>query len=262
MVMLTSASMPDIQASPGIHVKQLPDCTAPQEPSLNVDLARLALRWAKEGAWRRRFPPQGPPQPASRRGRRIREPITLCLALDELITQKTGWRSSTALTVIGMWPSIVGPEIARHITAIDVEPETGALVLRPSSSAWATQIRLLAPTLIRRMNAEIGSETIRIIRILSPTGVKPPAKAVPVAPPLAASSRWVPRSKTRLYSGLTRSPLPIDPAVLAAARRQAQQTPREPENLLSDARTTAASTADLMRARALLRARSQRQPSE
>ncbi|MEV6131979.1 DUF721 domain-containing protein [Streptomyces violaceusniger] len=185
-------------------------------------------------------------------------------ALDELITQKTGL-SSTAATLIMQWPSIVGPEVARHVTAVDFNTDTRALVLRPDSVAWATQIRLLAPQLIRRLNADHGSETVRTVRILKP--VRPQLRSSAKAPPAVLAARPpspepVPGPQRPLYRRPPTAPRPVDLAVLAAAERQAQHTPREPEHLFRGPRSTPASPADRTRARALLRAQARRQPPE
>ncbi|MFD8627927.1 DciA family protein [Streptomyces hygroscopicus] len=238
------------------------DNIPPREPSAKVDIARIALRRAKEDVWRRHPQPRSAAPPTPRRGRTAPEPITLRAALDELIAQRMGWLSTTAAAVIAVWPSIVGEEVARHVTAVDVDPDAGALVLRPDSSAWATQVRLLAPMLIPRLNIEIGGETLTTIRLLPPPRLKPSAKAAPVARAPQPTPQWAPRSKTRLYSRPPRAPLPADPAVLAAAERQAQQTTREPEHLVPGPRSRPVPRVDRKRTRALLRARAQRQPSE
>jgi len=247
-------------------VNQLPDGTPPPDPRAKPDLARLTLRRAQQDARRGRFLPLSRPRTTiPRRGRSRPEPVVLGTAFDELITQKTGL-SSTVATLLMQWPSIVGPEVARHVRAVDFDTDTRALVLRPDSVAWATQIRLLAPQLIRRLNADNGSEIVRTVRILQPvrpqlrSSAKAPP-AVPAGPPPAPEP--VPGPQKPLYR---RPPTarPVDPAVLAAAGRQAQETPREPEYLFRGPRSTPASPADRTRTRALLRARARarRQPPE
>ena len=60
--------------------------------------------------------------------------------------------------VFGRWEELVGGEVARHCT-----PETftdGKLVVRTDSTAWATQLKLLAPTVVRRLNEELGHGTV------------------------------------------------------------------------------------------------------
>ena len=47
---------------------------------------------------------------------------------------------------MGRWAAIVGAEVAAH--AEPVAFDDGELVVSADSTAWATQIRLLAPTLL------------------------------------------------------------------------------------------------------------------
>ena len=70
--------------------------------------------------------------------------------------------------VFGRWAELVGAEVAQHCT-----PETfddGRLVARTDSTAWAIQLRLLAPTLVRRLNEELGHGTVTVIEVLGPHG--------------------------------------------------------------------------------------------
>lgn len=70
--------------------------------------------------------------------------------------------------VIGRWAELVGDEVAAHCT-----PETfedGKLVVRTDSTAWATQLKLLAPTVVRRLNEELGHGTVTLIEVLGPHG--------------------------------------------------------------------------------------------
>ena len=44
----------------------------------------------------------------------------------------------------------------------------GKLVVRTDSTAWATQLRLLAPSVVRRLNEDLGHGTVTVIDILGP----------------------------------------------------------------------------------------------
>jgi predicted nucleic acid-binding Zn ribbon protein len=46
----------------------------------------------------------------------------------------------------------------------------GELVLQAESTAWATQLRLLAPTVVKRINQELGDGSVRRIRAQGPAG--------------------------------------------------------------------------------------------
>ena len=60
----------------------------------------------------------------------------------------------------------MGREVGQH-----VKPESladGRLVVRTDSTAWATQMKLLAPDVVRRLNEVLGEETVRVIEPLGP----------------------------------------------------------------------------------------------
>jgi predicted nucleic acid-binding Zn ribbon protein len=97
----------------------------------------------------------------------------LSAAIDRLLDAE-GWALAAATgSVFGRWAEIVGPEVAAHTT-----PERlsgGELTVTASSTAWATQVRLLAGELVRRLNRELGDGTVQRVRVLGPVsgGRKP-----------------------------------------------------------------------------------------
>ncbi len=97
-----------------------------------------------------------------------RDPQTIDVTLERLVADQ-GW--STDLRVHGVfarWSAIVGRDIAEHSS-----PESfadGRLVVRADSTAWATQLTLLAGSLVRRLNDELGDETVRVIDVQGPRG--------------------------------------------------------------------------------------------
>jgi predicted nucleic acid-binding Zn ribbon protein len=46
----------------------------------------------------------------------------------------------------------------------------GRLLVQADSTAWATQTRMLASTLVRRLNEELGEGTVRVVEVVGPTG--------------------------------------------------------------------------------------------
>jgi len=71
-------------------------------------------------------------------------------------------------SAFGRWEQIVGPELAAH-----ARPDgfaDGELVVVVDSTAWATQLRLLAATLVQRLNAELGDGTVRRVKVRGPAG--------------------------------------------------------------------------------------------
>ncbi len=95
-----------------------------------------------------------------------RDPQTLDSALDHLVDQR-GWDVDLRVGgMFGRWAEIVGDEVAQHAT-----PETfadGTLVVRTDSTAWATQLTLLAPALVRRLNEDLGHGTVTVIEVRGP----------------------------------------------------------------------------------------------
>jgi predicted nucleic acid-binding Zn ribbon protein len=114
-------------------------------------------------------PGKGPGFAASRvSGRRPRrdEPQPLNSAVAGLLDQQ-GWRLAAATgSVFARWAQIVGPDLAAH-----TRPEGlagGELTVTADSTAWATQVRLLAAQLVRRLNAELGDGTVTRVKVRGP----------------------------------------------------------------------------------------------
>ncbi|MGZ4459449.1 MAG: DUF721 domain-containing protein [Nocardioidaceae bacterium] len=97
-----------------------------------------------------------------------RDPQLLDATIGRLIAEQ-GWATDVRVHgVFTRWEALVGAEVAQHCT-----PEAfddGKLVVRTDSTAWATQMRLLAPTVVRRLNEELGDQTVTVIDVLGPAG--------------------------------------------------------------------------------------------
>ncbi len=103
--------------------------------------------------------------PARGRARRD-DPQRLGQAIGGLLDQR-GWQQRAAIgSVFGRWAEIVGPDLAAH-----TRPDSfadGELAVTADSTAWATQVRLLAPQLVRRLAAELGDGTVRRVKVRGP----------------------------------------------------------------------------------------------
>ncbi|MFE9608198.1 DUF721 domain-containing protein [Streptomyces sp. NPDC006012] len=144
------------------------------EPS-GVDLARVALRAAKEAA-RARGDAVRQKKQARRGGLRSgaradgRDPMALGAAINRLITER-GWEAPAAVGgVMGRWPQIVGDDLAKHCVPQRYDEEERALSVQCDSTAWATQLRLLAPALVARLNEDLGHGTVKLIKVFGPGG--------------------------------------------------------------------------------------------
>jgi len=143
--------------------------------SAGPDLARAALAAARAEARARGIDARRTRRTQVRRasttrsgsGPDDRDPQLLGSVVERMVAER-GWEQPVAVGgAIGRWPEIVGAETAAH-----VRPERfdeGELVVACDSSAWATQMRLLAPTLVRRLNEELGDGTVRRVQVLGPS---------------------------------------------------------------------------------------------
>jgi predicted nucleic acid-binding Zn ribbon protein len=148
-----------------------------------TDLARALVARARAAARGRPGPVGGTASGSARRlraGRRRpvtdsawsgstaddRDPQVLGTALDRLVGER-GWGEELAVhAAIARWDLVVGPDLAAH-----VRPQhyaDGVLSVRADSTAWATQVRLLAPVLVRRLNEEIGDGTVTRVDVAGP----------------------------------------------------------------------------------------------
>ncbi|MDT0202412.1 DciA family protein [Nocardioides sp. AE5] len=95
-----------------------------------------------------------------------RDPQTLDTTLSRLVSDH-GWALDLKVHgVFGRWPAIVGDEVAQHCRPISFTD--GRLTVQTDSTAWATQLRLLAPTLVRRLNEELGHGSVTVIDVEGP----------------------------------------------------------------------------------------------
>lgn len=95
-----------------------------------------------------------------------RDPQLLEQAMGRLIANH-GWEVDLRVQgVFGRWAELVGSEVADHCTPESFDD--GRLVVRTDSTAWATQLKLLAPSIVRRLNEELGHGTVTVIEVLGP----------------------------------------------------------------------------------------------
>jgi len=136
-----------------------------------LDLARsLARATARSSPGRRRAARRGdrPHTPGRVSGAHPddRDPQTLDSALTRMVDDR-GWQVDLRVAAMfARWPELVGAEIGAHSRAESFAD--GRLVVRTDSTAWATQLKLLAPTVVRRLNEDLGHGTVQVIEVLGP----------------------------------------------------------------------------------------------
>lgn len=131
--------------------------------------AREKLAQAKADAARRgRLPRTEPRRKKAGPRRESGDPQPFGRAIRDLLADR-GWEQPVAVgAVFGRWAEIVGPELAAH-----TRPESfddGEVMVAADSTAWATQVRLLASVLVKRLNEELGEGTVTRVRVHGPQG--------------------------------------------------------------------------------------------
>ena len=111
-------------------------------------------------------PGSAAPGPRGRGRPRREDPQPLVSAIGGLLDTR-GWQQQAAMgSVFGRWAEIVGHDLAAH-----TRPDSfadGELAVTADSTAWATQVRLLAPVLVKRLNTELGDGSVRRVKVRGP----------------------------------------------------------------------------------------------
>jgi predicted nucleic acid-binding Zn ribbon protein len=121
--------------------------------------ARPRRRAGEDGGGRRLRGYSGPgPDP--------RDPQLFGDVLQRLMKAR-GWEKPRAeATVFGAWEKVVGADIAKHSRPVKLD--AGVLTVEAESTAWATQLRLLAATLLTKIAAEVGHNVVTRLNIHGP----------------------------------------------------------------------------------------------
>lgn len=78
-----------------------------------------------------------------------------------------GWdRPLAEARVFAQWPAIVGAGVAAHCEPTGLR--AGELRVAAESTAWATQLRMLAGTLLARIVAEVGPQVVTRVVVTGP----------------------------------------------------------------------------------------------
>ena len=122
--------------------------------------ARAPRRRTGEGDGRRLRGYSGPgPDP--------RDPQLFGAVLARIMKQR-GWEKPKAeATVFGAWEKVVGEDIAKHSRPVKLDDD-GVLTVEAESTAWATQLRMLAGSLLKSIAAEVGHNVVKKLNVHGP----------------------------------------------------------------------------------------------
>ncbi|MGW4270783.1 DciA family protein [Streptomyces seoulensis] len=243
-------------------------------PSVSgADLARQALAAARANAKTRPAP-----GPKSRRATRTTrgtygDPQGLGGVLQRL-TAEQGWEDNLGGgNLIDQWTTIAPTELATTVQPVSYDADRGVLEVRPSSPAYATQIRLFQHQLVQHLNRQLGRPAVRAIRVLSAghvsTDTDMPAPRPEPEEPVKTRETASAGYQAALDAALTHRPdrTPANPYIAEAIARQevALRANRQAEDEHRDAvweidRLTTAhiDQAETVRRAAIARARHER----
>ncbi|MGW7319632.1 DciA family protein [Streptomyces sp. NPDC054865] len=221
--------------------------TTPQTTASGVDLARQALAAARAAARQRGERPSG-----SRKTRRNRtsmqadgrEPIGFAALLANLVTDRAWELPSAGGSLVDEWPAVV-TDLTGHVALAGYDPDTGELAVRPSSSPYATAVRLRTRQLIGNANHVMRSATaVRTIRILPPgTAPSIPHQAEPPRTTTAPATTSHQAENYEQPAGYReaiaqhrahRHTPPADTRIARAAREQIRTRILEPETAFAE----------------------------
>ncbi len=146
-------------------------------PTRGADLAREALEQARQRTAARRAA-QGRSSVVARRGaanrRRwsgpgpdARDPKPFGALAAQWVKRSGSADDLAKATVLARWTEIVGDDLASHCEPLNLVD--GLLVVQAESTAWATQIKLLGPTILGKVAAAVGPNLVRQIRTQGPS---------------------------------------------------------------------------------------------
>ncbi len=81
-----------------------------------------------------------------------RDPTPLADALASFLKQKGLTRRVQQAGIVGQWAELVGPQIAAVTEPEAVTPD-GVLRVRVATAPWATELSLMTPRILARLNA-------------------------------------------------------------------------------------------------------------
>ncbi|MEI7541240.1 MAG: DciA family protein [Actinomycetes bacterium] len=97
---------------------------------------------------------------------RVEDPQKLNTVLNDLITARD-WKQGIAEgTLFTDWVKVVGDEVAQHATPITLID--GLLTIQTSSTAWATQLTAMAPSLLKQISSSAPGALVESLSIIGP----------------------------------------------------------------------------------------------
>jgi predicted nucleic acid-binding Zn ribbon protein len=94
------------------------------------------------------------------------DPTLIANVLTDLIQQRQWDEGLAEGTLFATWAQIVGPEIGQHTTPLSMLD--GRLLVQCSSTAWATPLTLVGPTLLETIRSSAPGALVESLDFIGP----------------------------------------------------------------------------------------------
>ena len=125
------------------------------------DLAKELYKFYRSG-FRKNRSGEG----ASEVRQKIGDPQSLESVLSEVISGRNWGKGMAEGNLFSDWQQIVGAEISEHTTPISLVD--GRLTIQSSSSAWATQMRLMQDDLLKTISNSAPGALVEQLNVIGP----------------------------------------------------------------------------------------------
>ncbi|MBX5464214.1 MAG: DUF721 domain-containing protein [Clostridia bacterium] len=129
---------------------------------------------------------------------RERPPAELRSVLADLLRRWGMARRLEAYRALDLWAEVVGPGLARHSRAVDVEG--GVLRVRAENGSWATELVFHKSSILRELHRR-GLRGVRALRVEAGPGAWPDAEPL-AGPDEAAPEREIPELRPAAAASL------------------------------------------------------------
>ena len=124
------------------------------------DLAKELYKFYRSG-WRKQKADQ-----QNEVRQKVTDPQSLSFVLSEVIQNRNWNQGVDEGNLFSDWNTIVGAEVAEHTTPISLVD--GRLTVQASSSAWATQLRLMQDNLLKTISSSAPGALVESIIFIGP----------------------------------------------------------------------------------------------
>lgn len=97
---------------------------------------------------------------------KLTDPLSLQSVLSEVIAGRNWGQGVAEGNLFSNWAQVVGEEIAHHTTPISLVD--GRLTIQSSSSAWATQMRLMQQELLKTISNSAPGALVEELNVIGP----------------------------------------------------------------------------------------------